>query len=882
MAHSRTQLTSGWTFKQYEWSNDQWLPVAQAPSQIHMDLLAHKKIPDPFVDVNERAVQWVGEKKWQYRVEFSTPQVSSVDGAMTTDLIFQGLDTFATVTLNGKVILETDNMFVSYRVNVSEYLEHEEGNLLEIEFDSALLRGRELVREHSHEHKAYVRQTEAGRVVVRKAQYNWGWDWGPILMTAGPWKPVYLEQYTARVDDVWAQYEVDTDLAACSGTVYVNLEGDVHLDDKVIVSLTVEGNKIFEHEVNTSTESQIGLPFRISEPQLWYPLNYGKQTRYELQARIVRTNGQQLHATSKLIGFRRTELIQEPDAHGKSFYFRINNIDVFGGGSCWIPADSYLSQIPTQRYYDWVKLMAEGNQVMVRIWGGGIYEDEALIGACDELGVLVWHDFQFACASYPTYPSYLRSLEVEARQQIRRLRWHPSVIAWAGNNEDYQIQERYQLEYDFENKDPESWLTSSFPARYIYEHLLPRLIKEEDPSMIYHPSSPWGDGKPTADPTVGDIHQWNLWHGAVNKYQEVDLLGGRFISEFGLEAYPHLSTVHRMTTQPSQLYPGSLILDFHNKGIFNERRMATYVAENFRLKHDLASYIHLTQVVQAETMRFAYKTWRRDWGRPGDRKCGGVLVWQLNDCWPTMSWAVVDYYLVKKPAYYSISRALRPLDIGVSRTYHDWTQTGYFVDEESGLRTGQVDQTLPARKSAFDLWIASSHVEPITAEVYVRFISVRSGKDVSPSLSQTITASANGTTDVFSQEPLQPAIPNHEDLTIPFDVTQYDPYVIYTTLSVDGSVIATDTAWPDPIKFLDMPDRVVTFNVDTANNQVTVSSERPIKGFVFEEEEGMKLSDNGFDIVPGEKHFIKVEGPVKANKLRWTYIGAPDASLQIK
>ena len=349
-----------------------------------------------------------------------------------------------------------------------------------------------------------------------------------------------------------------------------------------------------------------------------------------------------------------------------------------------------------------------------------------------------------------------------------------------------------------------------------------------------------------------------------------------------MEAYPHLSTVQRMTSQPSQLYPGSMVIDFHNKGIFNERRMTTYVAENFRLKYDLPSYIHLTQVVQAEAMRFAYKTWRRDWGRAGDRKCGGVLVWQLNDCWPTMSWAVVDYYLVKKPAYYAISRALRPLDIGVSRTYHDWTQTGYYVDENSKLCTGQVDQTLPARKSTFDVWIASSLVESVHAQVTVRFVSVRSGNDVCPSVTTSITAAANATTDVFSKKPLQPSIPHHDDYTVPFDVMQYDPYVVYTVLTVDGSVVATDSAWPDPIKFLDMPDRGVSFCVDASRNEVIVWSERPIKGFVFEEVEGMKLSDNGFDIMPGEKHLIKVEGPVGAKDLRWTHIGAPDASKEIK
>ncbi|KAL3964705.1 hypothetical protein ACCO45_001709 [Purpureocillium lilacinum] len=523
MAHSRTQISSGWTFTQQDWPSEEWLPVSQVPSQIHMDLLANKKIPDPYVDLNERAVQWVGEKTWVYRAAFSVPELATEE------------------------VLKTDNMFVSYRVDVSPHVKTggDAQNVLEIVFDSALLRGRELVEKHSHEHNFLVRQTEAGRVPVRKAQYNWGWDWGPILMTAGPWKPVWVERYVARVDDVWAENEVAEDLASCAGTIHATLEGAVSKGDQVVVSLSKDDKVVLEETVDADDTGRVSVPFKLSNPELWYPLNYGAQARYQLRATLVR-QGRALDAQTKLIGFRRTQLVQEPDAHGKSFYFRINNVDVFAGGSCWIPADSYLSAITPQRYRD----------------------------------------------------------------------WPPSMVIWAGNNEDYQVQERYRLDYDFENKDPEAWLKSTFPARYIYEHLLPKVVAEEDPHMIYHPSSPWGDGKPTADPTVGDIHQWNLWHGTISKYQEASLLGGRFVSEFGMEAYPHLETVARMASSPAQLRPGSMVLDFHNKGIGHERRMMTYVVENFRPGDvsDLARYVHLTQVAQAETMRAAYKAWRRDWG----------------------------------------------------------------------------------------------------------------------------------------------------------------------------------------------------------------------------------------------------------------------------
>ncbi|OTA03211.1 GH2 beta-mannosidase [Trichoderma parareesei] len=885
MARHSTRLDKGWTFRQHQGASPEWLPVEKVPTQVHMDLLANKQIPDPFVDLNERAVQWIGYKDWEYQVTF-TPEAAQAKDA-TRDLVFSGLDTFATVYLNEVKILEAENMFVSYRVNVTDRIKAGSANTLRIVFHSAIIRGEELIKEHP-EHNFLVRQTERSRVPVRKAQYNWGWDWGPILMTAGPWKPVALERYVARIDDVWAQSDVSQDLKTVSGIIFARVAGRPSQEDQVSLTLSLDGKAVFQQTVVVASakDGLIRVPFRLEEPKLWYPRGYGSQPRYQLNASLARkaSDAGQIDSLSKLVGFRRTELVQEPDAYGKSFYFRINNVDVFAGGSCWIPADSYLAGVPPERYHAWAKLIADGNQVMLRVWGGGVYEEDALIEACDELGILVFHDFQFACASYPAYPSYLENLEVEARQQIRRLRTHPSVIIWAGNNEDYQVQERYKLDYDFENKNPDSWLKSSFPARYIYEHFLPKLIEEEDPGKIYHPSSPWGDGKPTADPTVGDIHQWNIWHGTMNKYQEAVNMGGRFVSEFGMEAYPHLSTTRRMATDPAQLYPGSMVLDAHNKAIGHERRMMSYVVDNFRLRHDLGGYTHLTQVVQSETMRAAYKAWRRQWGKPGARRCGGALVWQLNDCWPTMSWAVVDYHLVKKPAYYAIARALRRVDVGVCRTWHDWTQTGAWVDENSGLVTGQVDHTLAARKGTFDVWVVSSDAKPVELDLVVRFISVRTGRDVVEPIHSRVVAAANSTTDILQGKTLPPSIPNPEDLSKPFSLAEYDPYVVHATITdvATGTVIAADTAWPEPVKYLDLSDRGIAFEASSAGDEVVVSAEKPVKGFVFEEVQGLELSDNGFDVVPGEKQLVKIGGALKAGELLWTCIGADTASQKIE
>ncbi|WQF85667.1 Putative glycoside hydrolase, family 2, immunoglobulin-like beta-sandwich [Colletotrichum destructivum] len=872
MALLRHELSSGWTFKQEgDTSETSWLPVPKIPSQVHVDLLANDKIPDPFLDMNELAVQWVAEKTWVYRASFATPAGFSDAPGSVTDLVFEGLDTFAKVTLNGTEILRSDNMFLSHRVGVSRLLKRGDGgeNVLEIVFDSALLRGRQLLEEHAHEHRFIARQTEPGRIPVRKAQYHWGWDWGPILVTAGVWKPVFLEHYVARLEDVWVRSEVDADLKLASGQVIVNTAGSGAA--KVSVKFTLDDEVVFERDLHVAEDGTAQTDFRLENPKLWYPLNTGPQTLYTITATLHDPSGTPLACQTKRTGFRRAELIQEPDALGKSFYFRINNVDVFAGGSCWIPADSFHASIEPARYRAWAGLMAASNQNMLRIWGGGVYEADALMDACDELGVMVWHDFCFACGSYPAYPSFLASVEQEARQNLRRLRGHPSIVIWAGNNEDYQVQEKYQLEYRFdEDKDPQSWLGSSFPARYLYENLLPKIVEQESPHTVYHPSSPWGDGKPTADPTVGDIHQWNIWHGAMNKYQDAHLLTGRFVSEFGMEGYPHLSTTTAMLTSPSQHRPGSMTLDFRNKAYDHEHRMMTYIAENLPIAYDLPRFTHLTQLMQAEAMSFTYKAWRRDWGSGSGsgtgaaRGCGGALVWQLNDCWPTVSWAVVDYWLVPKPAFYAIARALRTLDVGVRRRVDEWTKC-------------HADPTLGAGPAAdFEVWVASGRADAVEGDLVVRFISIGMGSEVRGRIEKRVVAEANATTDVVEKQTVGGDSVGR-DTSVPFRPEEDDPFVIHVTLAVDGVVVAEDTAWPQPLKYLEFSDRGVRVR-SAGEGRLVVSAEKPVKGFVIQEERGMKLSDNGFDVVPGEERVVYVDG-IDVEKLRWTYLGAPEASL---
>lgn len=862
-------LTTGWSFKKGDReAESESFPANDVPTEIHRDLLKNGQIVDPFLDLNELSVRWVADETWTYHTRFATPRDHGKPGVVTV-LNFQGLDTFATVYLNGELLMSSSNMFLEHREIVTKTLRGgTQENDLEIVFESARKKGLELVTEHS-EHQFIVHQTEVSRGPVRKAQYHWGWDWGPVLTPCGPWKPIFIETYACRVHDVWATYTLlGTTL---KGKLHARYSGARNLEFELENNQTGEIMSFNTACVGSGPGISTGsVPIRIDDADLWWPRGYGLQSLYTLRVKGSRSLGSNsiTHTTSKTVGFRKVELVQQPDTYGRSFYFRINNVDVFCGGSCWIPGDSFLSQMTPTRYRDWLQLAADGNQTMVRVWGGGIYESDDFYAAADELGLLVWQDFMFACANYPAYPDYLDNVRSEARQNVRRLRDHPSIVIWTGNNEDYQIVERYGLEYHSDDKDTQSWLKTNFPARYIYEHLLPKIFETEGVDVPYHPSSPFGDGESKVlqvDPTVGDVHQWNVWHGTMQPYQMLPDMAGRFVSEFGMEAYPHLSTIARAITREEDRYPGSMAMDFRNKAIGHERRLVSYVAENFRVRYDLESFAHLTQVMQADTMSWAYKSWRRQWDVMGERQCGGALVWQLNDCWPTMSWAIVDYYLVPKPAYYAIKRALEPVVVGVRRKFVNWTMRP--ADDLWNRVTSHVDMRSVWQDVEFDVWAASSLQETVQATLTVRFISVKTGAEVHAAIEKDVTIAVNGTTEVIQNHRVEPQPAQDEEVA--FDTAKADPFVIHASLAVDGELTASDVSWPEPIKYLSFPDRGV--NVACSEGKAIVTAEKPVKGFVFAEKEGVRLSDNGFDLMPQEAREVTVVG-CSADELTWRYV----------
>ncbi|KAK2736271.1 hypothetical protein FQN57_000801 [Myotisia sp. PD_48] len=845
MAERRiTPIIDNWCFRREDDVSSQFLPVSQFPTNIHLDLMHHGLIQDPFTGASEKAVQWVGEKVWIYRTTFLSPTVLSNEKAW---LAFDGLDTFASVRLNGILILESDNMFVPERVDITSSLRKSdiEPNILELTFDSAWLRGKEDQSSHPS-HRWGCWNGDPSRLAVRKAQYHYGWDWGPVLLTCGPWRPINLEIYCARISDLHSTTKLSNSFKEAEVTVTAQVENSA---TDVVFNLSLD-QEVYSQTAEVVKGSAVAV-FHLKNPQLWYPATYGAQPLYTIEA-TLRSDGKILDTAKQRIGLRKAEVIQRPlkDAPGTSFHFEINGIPIFCGGSNWIPADSFVPRLSTEQYRKWLQLAVDGNQVMVRVWAGGIYEQDAFYDICDELGLLVWQDFLFACGNYPAHPKFLASVKKEAIANVTRLRKHPSIVIWAGNNEDYQYMEAEKLEYDPSDKNPENWLKTNFPARFIYEKILLDITKKLIPDTFYHFGSPYG-GKDTRDPTVGDIHQWNVWHGTQEKYQNFDRLGGRFVSEFGMQALPNIKTIDAFLpdgSRDSDRYVHSFTLDYHNKAVGHERRLAAYLVENIRYSvNPLEQYIHCTQIMQAECVSTAYRLWKRQWKGKGRELCAGVLVWQMNDCWPVTSWSTVDYYLRPKYAYFAIKRELAPITIGVKQPLQQAT-----LDQPS------------AKVHKVEIWGTNLTLHNQSVQVRVKAWDIITGDLIySQTLKGLIELPQNQTIEIAELE-----IPNSNKN--PQDSLQT---VVAAYLFDSEKQIARYISWPEPLKYLHLQKpQGLKIELATDRRQVNLSANLPVKGLaIFSECDGVKFDDNCVDLVPGETVSIGVRGLENSPDAQFTH-----------
>ena len=863
----RIHIDKDWSFRDSKDSPSTALPVAQFPTNIHLDLYHNKLIADPFHGKNERDLQWIGLKSWTYHTNFPTP-----DNILNrTALCFDGLDTFAKVIFNDKKILASESMFSPARVDVTNLLRSSgQTNNLTIIFESTWLKGLEIVKDHPDHHWG-CSNGHPSRLAVRKAQYHYGWDWGPKFMTCGPWRPIYLETFCSRVPDLEFSYELTETLDQATLQVNVREEeatssNSNEPEEGLWQSATTMRIVIYDpdespisNEVYELGSKPASVKISIKSPRLWYPARYGEQPLYRVAAIPMTENGDiTFDHVEQSIGLRRIELVEnEIDGQpGRSFYFRVNNIPIFCGGSCWIPGDNFLPRLKRKDYREWVRLVADGNQSMIRVWGGGIYEDDAFYEACDELGILVWQDFMFACGAYPAHREFLVLVEKEARANIKRLMHHPCIVVWAGNNEDYQYQEQNGLEYDPGDKDPESWLRSSFPARYIYEKLLPDTLQELSSNAIYRFGSPFG-GKASNDTTVGDIHQWNVWHGEQRPYQDWSSLTGRFISEFGMQALPDMSTIDAFMNgiEQNEWHPYSSTMDFHNKAVGQARRMAMYMSENLRFElQPLRKYSYLTQLMQADCLGNAFRAFKRNWGFRKHKQCGGALVWQLNDCWPCASWSIVDCFRRPKLAYFAIKREMATLTISMDS------------DSSRGAKSSTV--------RGIGVWATNLSPKNITVDLVYKVWDIETGTLLGSHTIPVVTLPANCTVEVGSRLPYHVGSERggaDSHLRAVAAVYLCLPSTRTTTSSRSPQVppLARFVCWPEPLKYstVHITAPIILVEIHRKDELVRLRGDLPVKGVLLSirtdkgsQDGGVTWADNGIDLVPGEFVEVKARG----------------------
>ena len=663
-------LAGRWEFRQA--GTQDWLP-ANVPGGVHTDLLALGKIPDPFVGDNEKRVQWVAEQDWQYRLMFR-PEHEFINQPHIW-LVCDGLDTLASISLNGVHVGNTANMFRQYRWDVKSLLQSD-SNALDIIFHSPV---RYAALSQAIRPLPGVSQALPGGPYLRKAPCQFGWDWGPQLPPIGIWKDIRLEGcHGARITDVHFIQHHTRHLVQVEAQVSMEQWDDAPKTARL--QLTDPAGRILETSATIESGSETTLLLDVPDPQLWWPNGYGSQPLYTATVEIHQAEELQDQRNYHL-GLRTVELRQQPDEWGRSFTFVINGQPITAMGSNWIPADSFPTRITYTSLERLIRDAAKTHQNMLRVWGGGFYEDDCFYELCDRHGILVWQDFIFSCSVYPLNDTdFLENVRQEVVENIRRLRHHASLVLWCGNNE------MEQGWVDWGWKGPEY---QDLKAAYdeFFHHTLPAWCASEDPERSYWPSSP-SSNTPFENPNgqeQGDAHYWDVWHGRKpftayrNQYP-------RFMSEFGFQALPPLSTI-RTYAQEADWNMTSYIMERHQKNDSGNALMVAQMLDTFRLPKDFDSLVYLSMVLQAEGIRYGVEHWRRHLHR-----VSGILYWQLNDCWPVASWSSLDYYGRWKALHYAARRFYAPLLLSIEDKPD--TQDVYITNDQLVSFDGRVRWTL--------------------------------------------------------------------------------------------------------------------------------------------------------------------------------------------
>ncbi|HEX8352471.1 MAG TPA: glycoside hydrolase family 2 protein [Pyrinomonadaceae bacterium] len=795
-ARLRLRLDGGWTFR--EAGRGAWRK-ASVPGSVHTDLLAAGLIEDPFYRDNERGLQWIGKTDWEYRTAFDA--TAALLGRRHVELVFEGLDTYADVFVNERRVLSADNMFRTWRVGAKAALKAG-ANTLRVVFRSPVNEVLPRMKALGYELPAANDQGEKTSPHTRKAPYHYGWDWGPRFVTSGVWRPVTLEAWDGpRLSDLHVvQNRLGKDSAQLTAEVEVVSSGDAGA--VLVVDDPNDRRVSARRRVRLAAgTNRFALKLDVPAPRLWWPAGMGPQSLYTLRARLFTGagGGRPSDEISTRVGLRTVELRQQPDEAGKSFAFVVNGVPVFARGANWVPADSFPARVTRERYRRLLESARDANMNMVRVWGGGYYEADDFYELCDELGLLVWQDFMFACSMYPGDEKFLESVRAEAVDNVRRLRNHASVALWCGNNEVETAWHHW------------GW-KQSLPAKLwddykkIFHGVLPEVVAEHDPSRAYWPSSPSSNLEEDADSQrVGDVHYWEVWH-ASKPFAEYEKQRPRFMSEYGFQSFPSIETVNAYTL-PSDHDIQSPVMLAHQKHPRGNQLIREYMLREYPEPKDFESFLYASQVLQAEGMRVGAEHLRRI--MPHNM---GSLYWQLNDCWPVASWSSVDYFGRWKALQFYARRFYNPL----------------LVSPHAG--GGRVD-----------VHVVNDRPEPTPARLVVSLMDF-GGRVLASEVRDLTVAPLRG--DSYISLPLDKLLGGRDAKAV----------FLLAELHVGGRVVSSNTHYFRPFKELSLAAPRVTATAAPARGgfKLTLTTDKLARA-VYLSADGSEgsFTDNFIDLIPG-------------------------------
>lgn len=846
------QLHQGWRFRQG--NSEIWHP-AEVPGNTHLDLMRCRIIDDPYFRLNERSVQWIDKEDWMYETHFQ-PTTDELRATNQT-IVFYGLDTYADVYLNHHLLVRADNMHRTWRCDVRGILT-EGDNLLEVYFHSPIKINVPKFDALPYRHNTGPDHSQMGGLFdktispfARTAGFEYGWDWGPRLVTFGIWRPVVLQTWSGqRIADVWYIQKQVCKARADLRTV-VEIESDTDVDAATI-TITADGKPAAKKTAPLHKGlNTITLDYSLKKPRLWWTNGLGSPTLTQMNCCL---HGACCDSVATPLGIRSLKLHNDKDQWGHNLYFELNGEPLFAKGSNMIPNDNFLARVNDSIYRQVVADAAAVNMNIIRVWGGGIYEDDAFYRYCDEMGILVWQDFMFACQTYEVDSAFLATIRQEAIDNVRRLRNHACMAVYTGNNEEQDVwfgwggKKRY---FEERGQADRVWAMQ----RSIFYEVLPEVVRDYGGGTAYRPSSPWAFDDTASDGINGDDHYWGVWHGGepIEAYFDHHV---RFESEYGFQSFPEYESVllYNPDERDHNIY-SEVMMAHQNAGTYANHRIEEYMARDYHVPSDFKHFLYMSQVLQADAVKMGMEAFRRD--RPF---CMGSIVWQLNDCWPVASWSSRDYYGRWKALHYVTRKAYA--DILVSPRI-----TTTATDDNAIVTPVKQVAALPSEENAKAMGNRTSpSLERGLGETFLDLRLVNDRRAPAAGILKIQVMTMDG--HIVHQRKLKTTLPKNDVLTVkPIPVRELIGterpenvffYISFETGSNEEGPYY-NIAYPLRQKQMDYPRPHITTDIAPATDGFTVSITTDVFArAVFLKTRGISdvFSDNYFDLLPGQSRTV--------------------------